>query len=264
MDLNSLDEGTVDSDEDENTAMTDSKHISSNHHNWGEKIREMEAEIVTRRQQLEMERGMADAEKRQLAEELLLREEELRKTKEEHQKLATKLANIEKKLIVGGENMLEKAEKQAQLLEESNAELEKAKHNENELRRRLESRQAEHLNIEEQYNSLQEEAIGKSKKLKKIWSSYMQAKGELSDLDAEHQREMEGLLDNVRQLQKELKLYGTLIDSYIPQEYMKMIEKYVFWNDDIGDWQLKCIAYTGNNMRAAKHNPPLVYRVGRS
>ena len=28
-----------------------------------------------------------------------------------------------------------------------------------------------------------------------------------------------------------------------------MIEQYVAWNEDIGEWQLKCVAYTGNNMR---------------
>ncbi len=32
-----------------------------------------------------------------------------------------------------------------------------------------------------------------------------------------------------------------------------MIEQYVHWNEDIGEWQLKCVAYTGNNMR--KQNP---------
>lgn len=28
-----------------------------------------------------------------------------------------------------------------------------------------------------------------------------------------------------------------------------LIEKFVSWNEDIGEWQLKCVAYTGNNMR---------------
>ena len=28
-----------------------------------------------------------------------------------------------------------------------------------------------------------------------------------------------------------------------------MIEQQVQWNDEIGEWQLKCVAYTGNNMR---------------
>ena len=26
-------------------------------------------------------------------------------------------------------------------------------------------------------------------------------------------------------------------------------EENVHWNEEIGEWQLKCVAYTGNNMR---------------
>lgn len=48
-----------------------------------------------------------------------------------------KLKQIERKLIVGGENMLEKAEKQARLLEQSNAELERGRANESQLRQAL-------------------------------------------------------------------------------------------------------------------------------
>ena len=32
-----------------------------------------------------------------------------------------------------------------------------------------------------------------------------------------------------------------------------MIEQNVQWNEEIGDWQLRSVAYTGNNMR--KHDP---------
>uniref|UniRef100_A0A7E4VXP5 Kinesin-like protein n=1 Tax=Panagrellus redivivus TaxID=6233 RepID=A0A7E4VXP5_PANRE len=249
------------SEEEENAPVSNAKPIPMNHH-WEEKIREMESELDAKKQQLEQERGLAETEKRRLAEEILLKEEEIQKSKDEHQRLAERLAAIEKKVIVGGENMLEKAEKQAQLLEESNRELERVRTNENELRKRLETRQAEHLDIEEKYTSLQEEAAGKTRKLKKVWSSYMQAKAELADMDGEHQREMEGLLDNVRQLQRELKLYSTIVNSYVPPDYLKLIEKHVYWNEDIGDWQLKCIAYTGNNMREAKFAPPMMYRNG--
>jgi kinesin family protein 3/17 len=28
-----------------------------------------------------------------------------------------------------------------------------------------------------------------------------------------------------------------------------LIEENVHWNEEIGEWQLKCVAYTGNNMR---------------
>ena len=34
-----------------------------------------------------------------------------------------------------------------------------------------------------------------------------------------------------------------------PPEYQTVVEENVAWNEEIGEWQLKCVAYTGNNMR---------------
>ena len=31
-----------------------------------------------------------------------------------------------------------------------------------------------------------------------------------------------------------------------------VIGENVMWNEELGEWQLKCIAYTGNNMRKQK------------
>ena len=41
-----------------------------------------------------------------------------------------------------------------------------------------------------------------------------------------------------------------------------MIEQYVHWNEDIGEWQLKCVAYTGNNMRKQTPQPDDRNKVG--
>ena len=90
---------------------------------------------------------------------------------------------------------------------------------ENSLKKALEVKEAERMDIEEKYSSLQEEAQGKTKKLKKVWNMYQGAKAELGDLQAEQQREMEGLLDNVRQLTRELRLQMLVIDSFIPADY---------------------------------------------
>ena len=40
-----------------------------------------------------------------------------------------------------------------------------------------------------------------------------------------------------------------LLDSFIPPEYQDMIEKQATWNEDIGEWQVAGIAYTGNNLQ---------------
>nr|XP_006820258.1 PREDICTED: kinesin family member 3A isoform X2 [Saccoglossus kowalevskii] len=214
-----------------------------------EKMAEMQKKIDAQRKTLEDTKGMAEEERNKAQSELEKRESELHKAQQEHDSLVDKLKAIEKKVIVGGVDLLEKAEEQEKLLEESAKELNERKQKEEEMRKLLHEKEQERMDIEEKYSNLQEEAAGKTKKLKKVWTMLMSAKSEMADLQQEHQREMEGLLENVRQLSRELRLQMVVIDSFIPPEFQDMIEQYVHWNEDIGEWQLKCVAYTGNNMR---------------
>ncbi|XP_053152240.1 kinesin-like protein KIF3A isoform X7 [Hemicordylus capensis] len=214
-----------------------------------DKMMEMQAKIDEERKALETKLDMEEEERNKARAELEKREKDLLKAQQEHQSLLEKLSALEKKVIVGGVDLLAKAEEQEKLLEESNMELEERRRRAEQLRKELEEKEQERLDIEEKYTSLQEEAQGKTKKLKKVWTMLMAAKSEMADLQQEHQREIEGLLENIRQLSRELRLQMLIIDNFIPQDYQEMIENYVHWNEDIGEWQLKCVAYTGNNMR---------------
>ncbi|XP_030067465.1 kinesin-like protein KIF3A isoform X3 [Microcaecilia unicolor] len=214
-----------------------------------DKMAEMQAKIDEERKALEAKLDMEEEERNKARAELEKREKDLLKAQQDHQSLLEKLSALEKKVIVGGVDLLAKAEEQEKLLEESNNELEERRKRAEQLRRELEEKEQERLDIEEKYTSLQEEAQGKTKKLKKVWTMLMAAKSEMADLQQEHQREIEGLLENIRQLSRELRLQMLIIDNFIPPDYQEMIENYVHWNEDIGEWQLKCVAYTGNNMR---------------
>ncbi|XP_014898369.1 kinesin-like protein KIF3A isoform X2 [Poecilia latipinna] len=214
-----------------------------------DKMVEMQAKIEEERKALEAKLDMEEEERNKARAELEKREKDLLKAQQEHHLLLEKLSALEKKVIVGGVDLLAKAEEQERLLEESNNELEERRKRAEQLRKELEEKEQERLDIEEKYTSLQEEAQGKTKKLKKVWTMLMAAKSEMADLQQEHNREIEGLLENIRQLSRELRLQMLIIDNFIPQEYQAMIENYVHWNEDIGEWQLKCVAYTGNNMR---------------
>jgi kinesin family protein 3/17 len=81
-----------------------------------------------------------------------------------------------------GENLLEKAEEQEKLLDESAHQLEDTISREASIRKALKEKEAERLDIEEKYSSLQEEASGKTRKLKKVWSMLTTAKGENQNL----------------------------------------------------------------------------------
>lgn len=62
-------------------------------------------------------------------------------SRQEHQSLLEKLSALEKKVIVGGVDLLAKAEEQEKLLEESNMELEERRKRAEQLRRELEEKE---------------------------------------------------------------------------------------------------------------------------
>jgi hypothetical protein len=66
---------------------------------------------------------------------------------------------------------------------------------------------------------LNEEARSKTNKLKKLRTMILQAKSELNDINAEHQRAKESLLESIRESTKDLKLQSLIINSYIPIEF---------------------------------------------
>lgn len=51
---------------------------------------------------------------------------------------------------------------------------------------------------------------------------FTSTKEELKDIDHENQREMEGLLENIRQLNKELGYLDAIEKFYIPDDYRVM------------------------------------------
>ncbi|XP_034445497.1 kinesin-like protein KIF3A [Hippoglossus hippoglossus] len=214
-----------------------------------EKMVEMQAKIEEERKALEAKLDMEEEERNKARAELEKRGKDLLKAQQEHHLLLEKLSALEKKVIVGGVDLLAKAEEQEKLLQESNNELKERRRRAEQLRRELEEKEQERLDIEEKYTSLQEEAQGKTKKLKKVWTMLMAAQSEMADLHQENHREVDGLLENINQLSRELWLEMLIIDKVIPQEYQEMIENNTHWNEDIGEWQLKCVAFTGNNMR---------------
>lgn len=190
-----------------------------------------------------------DAEKEMLEKRAQETEHELKEAQTEQEQIRAKLLMVENKILVGGINLLEKADEQEKLLEQSLAELEMREKNEKQLKESLQKKEAERIDVEERYSSLQDECVGKTKKLQRVMQMLMGVKSELADQQQEQQREKEGIYDNIRSLSRELALCELVLNAYIPKEYQSTIERFTHWNEDIGEWQLKCVAYTGKNLR---------------
>ena len=213
-----------------------------------DEIEAAQEKIQKQRRELRVDEKLAKEDKIKAEHELKRREEELKLELDENKQLEMKLKTMESKVLVGGENLIDKHDEQERLLTQANKELDERKLKINKAREDIENLNFEKVDLEERYKSLEEEAVGKTKKLKKVFTMLYAAKGELDDMRANHEREMENLVDNCKELSYQLGLSQLVVESYIPDEFISQIQEYVVWNEGIGEWQLKGVAYAGNNM----------------
>lgn len=79
----------------------------------------MQDELAAEREELERNRSLGEKERQKLQQDIAAKQEQLSAADAERNALTEKLSLLEKTIIVGGENLLDKAEEQERLLEAS-------------------------------------------------------------------------------------------------------------------------------------------------
>ncbi|KAI9204425.1 P-loop containing nucleoside triphosphate hydrolase protein [Polychytrium aggregatum] len=213
---------------------------------------EMQAMVEAEKQSILKSKDLEEAERNRLLDEAEKRAQELETERNQRSQLSAKLAQLEQKLLVGGVNIIDKNEEQKQLLAKQASELEEQARKERELQRELEEHEETNLQIEEEYASLQEEAAAKTRKLKKLWALIQSDKSEIKDLQEEHQRTRESLLETIRDLTRELKLQMLIINSFVPDDEQNLIEECAEYDESADKWRIAHIAHAGNNIRGKR------------
>ena len=201
------------------------------------------------------------AEERKALQERLEKESKVREEMEEQRTaLKKQLQTMEAKLIIGGE-MVSKASKQEAALRKAEQDLIAKREQELSLSRQMTEQEEANLALEEKYSSLAEEVQSKTKKLKKIWTKFQQAKTEIRDLQGEFQGERDDMLETIRHLTKQMKLKELIISNFIPPEYARIIDDSdnggrAVWDEDDEAWFVPKLEFAGNNIQKRKVSTP--------
>ena len=152
-------------------------------------------------------------------------------TERQRLEMQTKLDEMEKELMIGGE-IADAAAKQEAALRKAEKDLVAKQESELALTRRINEAEEEKGLLEEKHNSLEEEVAHKTRSLKKLYRKYRAAKAEIQDLEEEAQADHAEVLDSVRELQKQLKLKDFIITNFIPPEVDSLASKQTLfvWN----------------------------------
>lgn len=77
-------------------------------------------------------------------------------------------------------------------------------------------------------------------------------RNEINDLQNEIHTQRENLMERIRELTREIRQKHLIIDQFIPaHEYMR-IERRAEWAEDINDWIIPNVEFTGNNIKIQK------------
>ncbi|PHJ26139.1 kinesin motor domain-containing protein [Cystoisospora suis] len=176
-------------------------------------------------QMIEEARNIAEEERKRLSEELRERVEQQEAQRQSQEELVAKLKVMESK-ITAGSQVMQQAVEQEKELRKAQVALERQRQKGRErvlcflafpMEQDLIQQQTQRLQLEEKFNSREEQIVSLTSRLEKLWQSFRGAMAEIDDLQQEFQAEREDLLDTIRRLIRDVKFQATIVSNFIPE-----------------------------------------------
>ncbi|KAF7278445.1 hypothetical protein GWI33_008407 [Rhynchophorus ferrugineus] len=171
---------------------------------------------------------------------------------EEKASLLEKIETIQKKILVGGENLLEKAELQMELFQNREKELEMLNNSERLLSEKFQCKTEEKRMVQRRSLSLQEEDQLLDQQIADVERKLLNAQNIMFKKEMEYQNEIGYLLYTNKNFARHMGLLNFVMKKYIPHECMQKILNNISWNEQTQEWKLNFIAHSGNNIKRIK------------
>lgn len=155
------------------------------------------------------------------------------------------------KIMVGGENLLDKAEMHERLLEASRQELEEKRQEALRLKELNDAKKANIDKMQAQKGSLESQLQEMDSKLERARELHDKSADELRDLHCEHQELKTSLLQDIRATSRDIKYADCILEDFIPRHHWDLINRFARFDEHSGEWQIKFIAMSGNNLAQA-------------
>ena len=108
------------------------------------------------------------------------------------------------------------------------------------------------MQLKTNFSSQQEELVETTKEIDRVQTRLHMTKTELGDIKEVIHREREDLMDRIRDLTREIRLKHLIIDQFIPADQYMKIERRADWSEEINDWVVPNVEFTGNNIKIQK------------
>lgn len=213
-----------------------------------EKIEEIERKFQLEKnnmeQQLENEKkkivdsaNTAEDEKLNLLNQLKKKQNDQVVQQKNKEKLLEKLKVIEEKFVIGEETE-KKAKENENILKEQMKELDEQEKKRIDLQSQIKENEEVALNLQAKYTDNKTEVKEKKKIFDQLKRILKELENEKEDIDKENEREYSEYYDVKRNLEKNMSFNDTIINYFIPQEYLEYIENEMMYDEKNDEWSM--------------------------
>ncbi|XP_068186921.1 kinesin-like protein KIF3B [Antennarius striatus] len=226
----------------------------------GDYWREQQEKLERERKVIMEDHSLVEEEKFWLLKEKDKKMEELKREMEIGEKLAKKVKEIESRLLVGGDSIVDHTNKQQKMLQQKQQEIAEQTRREHEMQQQVENHDEETVELKETYSSLQQEVDFKTKKLKKLFGKLQELKEEILNIHDAHIEERQELEQLQNDLTKDLKLKRLIIKNFIPLEEKEKITNRAYFDEEDECWKMKPITCVNDRDRTVRPSSTIGYR----
>ncbi|CAG9463621.1 unnamed protein product [Pedinophyceae sp. YPF-701] len=207
-----------------------------------EREAEAAAEREKQRIRAERERGLREAAERKkqieaAKEKAMAAQSEAEQVSAAKAAMKKKLDMMRSKLLHGGKDELAREARARQAdVEKKRRELEEHRQQERERARRIQELEEQKKKKELKGKSLEEERTKLRAALELSWSQLQSAVRDVEDAEEEFARERHFLLQQVQDLQSELRLREAIIDAFVPPDERDKVTARAQWDAEAEDW----------------------------
>ncbi|KAL1508905.1 hypothetical protein ABEB36_003725 [Hypothenemus hampei] len=172
----------------------------------------------------------------------------------EKTKLLDKIHVLQKKILVGGENLIEKVQIQKNIMDSNIVQLKILDSSHQLLQETLENKTSEKTIFQRKSSSLQEEDKLLNFQIEEVERKIAKAEKLLYRKESEYQNEISNLLYTNKCLARDLGLTEYIMYKTIDKADMDYIKRNMFWDGDMQEYRVKSIAHCGNNLKKINLN----------
>lgn len=186
-------------------------------------------------------------------------EEKRNKTKE----MNDRLTYLQQQMMQGNETLAERTTRQDAELAVKRSEVALHKQEVAALAQNLDSQMKQVHLLRDEYNTIQEEANEKSKKLKKLWERFQQTKSEISSTQRDAEQKQLQILAIHDELRRELRRLDVLVTTLVPAADRERVAARIVWDESALEYKPSVTVVANNVMSVWKSRPDSAYDYAR-